>query len=305
MKVILGGIIFILATSIYTMAEEKTTPLGQAFIKSGLTARTIGLGDAFTGLSDDLNALHYNPAGLTQINNRLLSIMHIRYFENIYQNYTTYTQPLIEKFGVIGISFIYLHMDDVIERDEFGNEVNRYRRNNLATTLSYAYPLSNHFSIGFNTKYLTQHFGTISNTGLGFDIGMLFYNYKDLRLGIVYQNLGKEVIFKDIGNVFKKTFRIGGSYIHKDLILKEDEFLTLLDIEKPKGEELKYHTGIEYWLMNKQIAFRVGSIFNKDFKERDMVVGSGIKLWYAQADYAYLKDEELNQPHRFSITIKF
>ncbi len=294
MKKILGGTILLLILINFAYAEEKTTAIGREFIKPGPTARTLGLGEAFTGLSDDLNAVSYNPAGLTQSGSRQFSIMHLRWFENIYQEYTGYLHPLGKRFGVGAVSLVFLHLDDVIERDESGNEINRYRNYNLATTLSYAYPINN-LSIGFNTKYLIQHYGTISNTGVGFDIGML-YHYKPWRFGLVYQNLGKEVIFKEINNVLPDKFRIGIGYEWKGII-------TLLDVEKIKGEDTKYNLGIEYWFLDKRVAVRAGGMFSQ--KESEIVGGCGAKLGYAHLDYAYLSKDELDKKHRVSATIKF
>ena len=34
-------------------------------LKSGLGARPLGMGGAFTAVSDDINAIYYNPAGLS------------------------------------------------------------------------------------------------------------------------------------------------------------------------------------------------------------------------------------------------
>lgn len=293
MKKILNGIVLLFMLINLAYAEEKTTAIGRVFIKPGFTARAMALGEAFTGLSDDLNAANYNPAGLTQVGSRQFSIMHLRYFENIYQEYTGYVHPL-KTLDVVGISFVFLHMDDIIERNEFGSEINRYRNYDLATTLSYAYPINN-LSIGFNAKYLTQHYGTISNTGTGFDIGLL-YNCQPWRFGLVYQNLGKEVIFKEVGNVFPSQFRIGIGYEWQGII-------TLLDVEKPKDEDTKYNLGVEYWLLDKRIAFRAGGMFSK--KESDFVGGCGAKLGYAQVDYAYLRKDELDKKHRVSATVKF
>lgn len=294
MRIIL--ILFILFNAAYAMAEEKITAVGKAFIQPPLTARAMGLGSAFTGLSDDINAVSYNPAGLAQINKQQFSIMHIRYFENIYQDHTGYIQPLGKKFGVMAVNVVFLHLDDVIQRNEFGGETNRYRNYDLASVLSCAYPLNN-ILIGFNTKYLTQHLGTISNIGIGFDMGML-YRYKDLRLGVVYQNSGKEVIFKEIGNVLQDMLRVGICY-------SRDGFITTLDIKKPKDEANTYHLGVEYGLMGQRIKLRAGSIFSHDFKEKDFVAGGSVRLWYVDADYAYLTEEELDRHHRVSVTIKF
>ncbi len=46
-----------------TASQDKGTT-GATFLKLGAGARAIGMGSAFTGLSDDASAIYWNPAGL-------------------------------------------------------------------------------------------------------------------------------------------------------------------------------------------------------------------------------------------------
>ncbi len=49
------------------LAALLAAPANAAFEDMGFGARAPGMGDAFTGVADDISALHYNPAGLAYL----------------------------------------------------------------------------------------------------------------------------------------------------------------------------------------------------------------------------------------------
>ena len=61
-------VLFILVSaSLFAESGDGGQP--GAFLRIPLGARPAGLGYAYTGISDDINALYYNPGGLYQIKN--------------------------------------------------------------------------------------------------------------------------------------------------------------------------------------------------------------------------------------------
>ena len=52
---------------------------GLAFLKIKPSARGTSLGDCFVSIANDANAIYYNPAGLTQLKNIEISLMHMSY----------------------------------------------------------------------------------------------------------------------------------------------------------------------------------------------------------------------------------
>ena len=47
--------------------QSKVGQAGAQFLEMGISARAVSMGEAFSAVSDDATAIHYNPAGLTQL----------------------------------------------------------------------------------------------------------------------------------------------------------------------------------------------------------------------------------------------
>ena len=67
--------------------QSKVGQAGTQFLKMGVSARAVAMGEAFTAISDDATAVHYNPAGLTQIDNKQVILTHISYVADINYNF--------------------------------------------------------------------------------------------------------------------------------------------------------------------------------------------------------------------------
>ncbi len=71
------GVFFLL---IFFHGGQSRADIPAAFLDIGFGARPMGMGGAFTGLSDDANAIFWNPAGLARLQNSQLTFMHTRQF---------------------------------------------------------------------------------------------------------------------------------------------------------------------------------------------------------------------------------
>src|SRR4030042_3910971 len=96
---------------------------GYTFLKLGVGVRPVAMGNAFTALSDDGNAVFWNPSGLGIVNGYYLAGMamnHLYYF-----NYYNLTSAIpITKSSGLGIGLCYLGAKDIeySERGEIGDE---------------------------------------------------------------------------------------------------------------------------------------------------------------------------------------
>ncbi len=87
-------------------------PAGAAFLDIGAGARAPGLGDAFTALADDAYAVHYNPAGLAQLERPEISAAYAALFLGLSDNTNlglsqfVYAQPLQNgRQGTLGLNY--------------------------------------------------------------------------------------------------------------------------------------------------------------------------------------------------------
>ena len=98
------------------------------FLKLGAGARASAMGDAFVGISDDATAVYWNPAGLNQIENKSVSLMHGFWFEEIFYDWVSYIHP-VEDIGTFWLGVQYLSYGDILETDETGLEGSNFKPN--------------------------------------------------------------------------------------------------------------------------------------------------------------------------------
>src|SRR5437762_1832991 len=76
------------------------------FLNLGIGPRAIAMGDAQTGLADDVYATYWNPAGLSQLKTQEVAFTHTNYVQGINQEYLAYAYPNT-RFGSFGIHLNY------------------------------------------------------------------------------------------------------------------------------------------------------------------------------------------------------
>jgi len=69
----------------------------------GVSARAIGMGEAYTALSDDTAGLYWNPAGITQVDRLSVIAMHNIWLSNFTHDYAGMVYPLKRHNQAIGI----------------------------------------------------------------------------------------------------------------------------------------------------------------------------------------------------------
>ena len=243
-KIITVMIIFVLVNSTYSAFRE----IEQA------GPRVMGLGYAFTGLADDINAVLINPAGLVNVKSMTFSLSGSALYpelkdENIYKGNILGGMPLFSKF-YIGAGYGFLSTE--------------YYRENLVN-LAAAYIITEKINVGINTKLFNwsgqvvslfrEVKGDYGSTRIGFDLGMLYLISDFLSFGMSFIDINQPDIASDSSKVkdrISTDYKFGLAY---------KKYPINADIDFGYCDEIMTQAmGLEYGLFNKFLFLRSGII---------------------------------------------
>ncbi len=199
---------------------------GYAFLKLGVGVRPVAMGNAFTALSDDANAIFWNPAGLGIVSSYYLSGMamdHLVYFD--YYNLTS-AIPL-GKNGGIGVGLSYLTATDFeySERGELGDE---FTNSDMLLNLGYgkSFGRKKTVSFGGGLKVVRSQLYENSAYGVLGDFGVILNPFRYFYFGTVLKNLGTPRRFIEKWEWPPTNFRQGFAF---EFPLWENQFVLSAD----------------------------------------------------------------------------
>jgi hypothetical protein len=173
---------FILLTQI--SIAQTVRKYSNDFLSIGVDAAALGMSNAVTASSNDVNATYWNPAGLINLEDKQVSFMHASYFANIAQyDFAAYAAPIDEE-SAWGFSAIRFGVDNILNTTQLiDNQGNiNYNRVSLFSTADYGFTFSYArklkvpgFQYGVNAKIIRRIIGNFASSwGFGFDAGLQF-----------------------------------------------------------------------------------------------------------------------------------
>ncbi|MNK00929.1 Outer membrane protein transport protein (OMPP1/FadL/TodX) [compost metagenome] len=165
----------------------------------GVDAAALGMSNAVTAHTADVNSGYWNPAGLLKVEDKQLSLMHASYFANIAQyDYAAFAMPIDDR-SAFGISVIRFGVDDILNTtqliDKEGNidynRISLFSAADYGITLSYARKLPlDGFNYGVNAKVIRRTIGKFANSwGFGFDIGFQYESKDEWKFGLMLRDI--------------------------------------------------------------------------------------------------------------------
>ena len=283
--------------------HENAGTRAMTFLKIGVGAEAMSMGESQVAATDDLYASYWNPAGLTRLQKPQIALMHNEWFAGINHEFVGFAAPL-GNIGTVGVSSSYLSFGELQGRDRDGNETTIFRPYDLALILSYARSFGSALAFGTNAKLLREQIADETGTGIAFDFGAL-YNFSEmpLSLGFNAQHLGPRVKFVEEAFGLPVTFRLGVA------CKLWSEALTLTtDIIRPSDNDLAIGVGAGHTIGN-ILHLRTGykyKIGGNDLGAISGLTGGfGLTLRQFQLDYALVPFGILGLTHRFSLVANF
>ncbi len=182
--------IFFILTACFSLGiqAQAIRKYSNEFLNIGVDAASLGMSNSVVATSNDVNSGYWNPAGLTQLKDKQLSLMHASYFANIANyDYGAFAMPLDDK-SAVALSIIRFGVDDILDTTELIDSDGQidYNRINLFSTADYAFTFSyarktplKGLSYGTNAKIVRRIIGDFASSwGFGLDLGVQYQKNK-------------------------------------------------------------------------------------------------------------------------------
>jgi hypothetical protein len=293
------------------------------FLSLGVGARALGMGGAFVGIADDVTACFWNPAGLSQLSQRELSLMHAETFGSLLnQDFVAVGFPLgtqdrssalafsLQRLGGGGVKITDLQKSGQPISDS--NLVVLLREEShadYALWVSYSQQVRPGLYGGANLKVIYRDLVSTTAYGVGADLAVLVKPYPFLTLGANLQDLTSSVLFYDNGTTetINPTTKLGAAISHPvgdfAVSLAGDADLRYENRKSAAqywmGElSADMHYGAEVWYRG-WLAGRLG------YDQGNLTAGAGLWINQFGLDAAFLSHEELDNTYRVSLQVRF
>jgi len=330
MKKLIGFLIILILTLIaplQSFALEKLGQTGLKFLDICVGARAAAMGEAYTVISDDVNAMFHNPAGLAQMKAGKfdITVSRTQWFADISYNAIGIAMNG-GIWGNFGLSLIPAPdygdiFGTVVADNEQGfEETGPVDVNAFAMGLAYSRKFTEKFMIGAHVKYAYQHLGsnpmldpeadslyTQVNelSTLAYDLGTIFYpGFKSFRFGMSVRNFSIAAAkYEEYGFQLPLTFKIGIGMDVLDLFGEHPgkSFVVAIDAVHPRDYTERIQIGGEYSIG--VLKLRAGYKFNYD--EEGLCAGCGFHASGIKIDYAYTAFGAFDLVNRVSLGVSF
>jgi len=338
-KINLLLILFLSALQVVSASGGNRNGTGgaaQLLIPSGV--RGIALGGSNVSMSTGLDALYWNPAGLSRTTNGIeAAFSHMTHIADIGVSYGAVSAD-VEGVGMFALSIKSLSIGDIdvttVQHPDGTGQ--KYTPQMLTAGLSFARNLSDRISVGLTANLINETLSLVSTTGMAFNIGVMYSGLggmEGLSLGLVMKNIGPPMKYSGSGlnvqatapdlerpgqyyKVEAATFElpssleIGMSY--RLSLGQADAVLLSSTFQNNNFSGDYYKLGAEYNFQN-MLSVRGGYMLAPEYKDNEYLygltagLGTNFDLGEVQvkADYAYRDVKYFGGNHVFGITFGF
>jgi len=305
----LALVLLIILFSNTGFSQNRTT---YNFLRLDIGARASALGGSFNSNTNDVNSIFYNPAALSTLTNRQVTVGFFKYLLDINSGNFAYSQRY-KGLGYFGAGIRYINYGSFEKIDEQSNNLGVFSANELAFSLGYSNISKYNFHYGVNLKLIYSGIGDYSSTAIAADFGVLYIiPASQWNFGLSLLNAGtqlkkynstKENLPLDLRFGFSKKLEHLPLRVHfefDNLTEKQDKFLDRLKNLSVGGE----------FDFSDNVKFRIG--YNND-QRQDLKTGSSLGIAGFSAglgfkvlenyslDYAFNSMGKIGSTHRIDV----
>jgi hypothetical protein len=308
----------------------KTGQTSMNFLQINVSPRAAALGNAYNALSQGVESIFSNPAGLPEMKTDFeVFVSSTSWFADI--KYLAGAAVWnVENIGTFGIHMITVDYGTIkwTTLSSIGDLTKNYDiRGNISNLgaysvgLTYVKKINDKFAMGGTIKYVGQQLGqAIDASGaisdndaskVAVDLGVKYFpGIKSLRLGMYMRNFSTFVKYQSLSTPLPLIFSVGVGANLMDFIntkiAEDNALLVSAEFLHPNNYTERVNMGVEYTLM-KIFSVRGGYESNHDILSWSGGAGvaqtlGGIRF---EVDYSYSATKYFNGVNRFALNVAF
>ncbi len=307
----------------FDLGDQRAGTSSGSFLKIGVGARAVGMGEAFVAVANDPSAIYWNPAGLASLLRQEVQLSHIGLPADINYEYLVYVLPSRRLGGSLAIQAGVLdtQLDETDEFHPFGTG-RTFTYSDFLVGVAYGRRWTDKLLVGAGVKYVREDLGSqiggpLTSSFL-VDLGSIYYlGISSVRIGMSLSNFGSDMtpggsytspVTGEVRNYdgFDPPIQFRYGLAFEAFENAQQRFTVATEIVQPADNSPRIKTGLE-WAWQSHLALRTGYNFNADVMR--FSAGAGLVIPAGQSrgaiDYTYTDGGPLGRVNRLSLGFRF
>ena len=189
-KIFLALLLSLLITN--ALAQESQTEYN--FLRLPVSAHAAALGgDNITIIENDASLIFNNPALLTSVDDKTITLNYMNYMEGANTASAIFNRVIKERTSV-AVSAQYMDYGKMKEVDENNVQTGEFSAKDIALAGYFSYLLTDRLAGGITAKFITSYIGNYHSIAMGVDLGLNYYDPdREWSLSLAAKNLGGQL----------------------------------------------------------------------------------------------------------------
>jgi len=273
---------------------------GLTFLRLGLSARQLALGNLGVSEAKETEAIFYNPSLLYDSSGKYLSVSHHRIMQDVNSETVSSVFSII---GLpIGIAINTTSIQNIEIRTKAGAPQGYFSAHYFFATIATGFKINKFVNVGFSVKYLYEGLFVDESTGYAVDIGINTTQLiKKLKIGFALKNLGSMNTLRAKPTKLPTSITFGASYL-LNIPNFDFQILPIVGIEKLPNENVTHFTGGAEISYRNKLFFRLGYLTG--YEAKSFSAGLGFNFSIFKFDYAFVPNKyNLGDSHFLTLTV--
>jgi hypothetical protein len=280
--------------------DSAAAATGLAYLKVGVGARAVALGNAVTSNVDDATAMGWNPGALPLLTGTNAELMHQESLDGVRYEYAALVHTLGARHGA-GISFQGLWTNPLKGYNSSGQYEGEFAYSDIGLSAGYGFAPIERVGVGVAVEYLREAIDTFAATGLAWNLGIQAREVlPHTDAGFAVLHLGSDMKYES--QAFRLPLTIQGGLSH----LVPLDFLggtvrVAVEMRKVRDEKASGLVGTEYeyqHLARVQVGYRTG------LDSESVSFGMGVGKGRVRGQYSFVPfKNNLGDQHRIALQV--